>query len=188
MGITLNRRSGVTVILLFWCCIDAAGRRLEKKTHHLTVCANSKQGVTLTSSYPRGSYRWSTGETSLSIIISKAGIYRCTARYRQQQLEEVFEIDEKRVPPPDIPANDVICKVEEVKMRSRPGLLWYRYGDDDIASGTPSPPDISRNTSDFSLYVAQQEGGCTSEKKEIRFEFLFYMLCPDFINRKRSRQ
>jgi hypothetical protein len=72
---SLNKRYLLLFVLLCGGYIQAISRDLARKTHHRVICALPEQRITLVSSFPRGSYQWSTGEITSSIVVSRGGIY-----------------------------------------------------------------------------------------------------------------
>jgi gliding motility-associated-like protein len=144
----------------------------EKRTYRVTICTNPREGAKLVSSHTTGTWQWSTGQLSHSIIADHAGLYTCWALNDTNWVEEVFEVVDRKVPLPHIPDTSICAGIFNPQLA--PGdtsLIWYE-GANDTSGNTVQPPINTSYFGKSTLWVARVEGTCISDKKELTVTFI----------------
>lgn len=133
---------------------------------YLTLCDSS---TTLTSAFLTGRYRWSTGDSAVSIVVNQPGNYYCVAASDSGGFITRFVVS------PGWPeAHDTtICQyvTDPGLYLKDTGLLWYTQATG--GSGSSQQPKINTGQpGKMTLYVARQHGDCAGKRVPVNITIM----------------
>ncbi len=129
----------------------------------VVICEVTPRTAVLSAAQTTGSFLWSTGDTTRTLLVDQAGIYVCsTVRDCKLFIDSFFVVlDSARTP---VVRDTMICQHVPAPILAveGPALIWYAELN---GSGSSQQPFINTGKGgSTTLYVARQERSCTSRK------------------------
>ena len=132
--------------------------------YHVQVCDTANVTVLIVSPTVSPYYRWSTGESTRQIEVTRLGDFSCQTFNGCHVINETYRVAVD-MPGPPIAYDTMICQytVRPVIQIQDSGLVWYLSSSG--GAGSSNQPLINTDEKGHTtLYVAKKKGSCTSER------------------------